>query len=363
MPARDAAGLLRHATGRTRSRAAAAGGNQAFATIVAKMPGARRSALPRTPRAQLATLVAAAPDGPEWLHEIKFDGFRILARLERGAARLLSRNGKDWTDRFPEVAAAVARLPAREAVLDGEVAALLPSGITSFQALQNVSAGEEKATVVYYVFDLLFAEGHDVTPVPLETRKEAVRRLIGSAGAPLRYSEHVVGSGPAVHADACRRSLEGIISKRRDAPYEATRTRTWLKVKCAQAQEVVIGGYTDPEGARTGLGALLIGVYERGHLRYAGKVGTGFTTATLRALRRRLGPLAQRESPFADRVPGVRRVHWVRPELVAEVAFTEWTGDGKLRHPSFKGLREDKKPTEVVRERPIPTAGGDGPKT
>jgi bifunctional non-homologous end joining protein LigD len=158
-------------------------------------------------------------------------------------------------------------------------------------------------------------------------------------------------------------SLEGIISKRRDAPYEAMRTRTWLKVKCAQAQEVVIGGYTDPEGARTALGALLIGVYERGKLRYAGKVGTGFTTATLRALRRRLGPLAQRESPFADRVPGVRRVHWVRPELVAEVAFTEWTGDGKLRHPSFKGLREDKKPTEVVRERPIPTAGGDGPKT
>ena len=180
----------------------------------------------------------------------------------------------------------------------------------------------------------------------------------------LRYSDHMLGEGETVIQQACKGSMEGIVSKRVDSVYaQAARSPAWLKVKCAQAQEVVIGGYTDPEGARTGLGALLIGVYERGHLRYAGKVGTGFTTATLRALRRRLGPLAQRESPFADRVPGVRRVHWVRPELVAEVAFTEWTGDGKLRHPSFKGLREDKKPTEVVRERPIPTAGGDGPKT
>jgi bifunctional non-homologous end joining protein LigD len=352
-PGRDRGPRSRRARAGTRHPAAGSSSPRAFAALVQALPGARPGALPRTPRPQLATLVAAPPAGPDWLHEIKFDGYRILARLERGTARLWSRGGKEWTRRFPDVAAAVARLPAREALLDGEVAAILPDGTTSFQALQNVFAGDEPAPVVYHVFDLPFAEGHDLTRVPLESRKDALRQLLRSAVDPLRYSDHVVGSGPEVYARACRLALEGIVSKRRDAPYEAARTRTWLKVKCARAQEVVIGGYTEPAGSRTDIGALLVGVHDGGGaLRYAGKVGTGFTGATLQALRRRLATLAQARSPFSDRVPGAGRAHWVRPELVAEVAFTEWTEDGRLRHPSFKGLREDKAAAEVVRERP-----------
>jgi bifunctional non-homologous end joining protein LigD len=329
---------------------------------IAAWPGVRRAPLPRSPGVQLATLVAAAPDGPEWLHEIKFDGYRIVARLEHGAARLLSRNGKDWTERFPEVAAAVARLPARDALLDGEVAAVLPGGITSFQALQNVLSGGRRATVAYYLFDLLHLDGLDLTRAPLEARKEALRDLVRAASDPLRFSDHVVGSGPEVLRQACGMSVEGIVSKRRDAPYEARRSGTWLKVKCLRGQEVVIGGFTEPTGTRTALGALLIGVHdEQGALRYAGKVGTGFTTATLRALHRRLRALEVPRSPFADRIPGAARAHWVRPELVAEVAFTEWTDDGKLRHPSFKGLREDKAAADVVRERPAGAPDGPAP--
>jgi bifunctional non-homologous end joining protein LigD len=337
-------------------------GPAGLAERVALWPGVRRAPLPRAPRVQLATLVSAAPDGADWIHEIKLDGYRIVARLERGAARLLSRNGKDWTDRFPGVAAAVARLPARDALVDGEIAAVLPDGLTSFQALQNVLAGGRRATVAYYVFDLLHLDGLDLTRAPLERRKEALRELVAGAPDPLRFSDHVVGSGPDVFRQACRMSVEGIVSKRRDAPYEGRRSGAWLKVKCVRGQEVVIGGFTEPAGTRTALGALLIGVHdERGALRYAGKVGTGFTTATLRALHRRLRPLEVPRSPFADRVPGATRAHWVRPELVAEVSFTEWTDDGKLRHPSYKGLREDKAAGEVVRERPAPAPAGPAP--
>ena len=351
--------------GRARGGAAAAPVSppgEPLAAVVAALPGVRAGALPRTPRVQLATLVAAAPEGPEWLHEVKFDGYRIVARLADGAARLLSRNGRDWTVRFPAVAAAVARLPARQALLDGEVAVLLPDGTTSFQALQNVMAGEPGHRLIYYVFDLLHLDGLDLTAAPLEGRKDVLRRLLAAAPDPLRFSDHVVGAGPEVFAQACRLGLEGIVSKRRDAPYEATRTRAWLKVKCLHEQEVVIGGFSEPAGTRTALGALLVGVHDAdGALRYAGKVGTGFSEATLRSLHRRLAALEQPRSPFADRVPGAGRVHWVRPELVAEVSFTEWTGDGKLRHPSFKGLREDKPAREVVRERPAraPAATGD----
>jgi bifunctional non-homologous end joining protein LigD len=315
----------------------------------------RRATPPPIRELQLATLVDTAPAGPDWLHEQKFDGYRILAELDRGKVRLLSRRFKDWTEAFPTVAAAVARLPATYALLDGEVAAVLPDGRTSFQALQNSRAG---ANIAYFVFDLLALDRDDLAPLPLEQRKTRLAQLIAPArGEPgvLRYSDHVVGDGPAFFALACRRGLEGIISKRRDKPYTPGRGPTWLKTKCLLRQEFVIGGFTDPEGARVGIGALLIGVYDRERLIYAGKVGTGYSHRMLLELRDQLASLERPASPFSPEPPrawtGGRR-HWVAPDLVAEVAFGEWTDDGRLRHPSFQGLRLDKSPRDVVREAP-----------
>ena len=331
-----------------------------LAAAAAAIPGARKAPLPRTVAAQLATLVDEPPKGDEWLHEMKFDGYRILARVQDGKARLVSRNGKDWTAHFPTVARAVEGLAVRTGLLDGEVAVVLPSGTTSFQALQNALSAQEQGQLVYFVFDLLHVEQVSLTGARLDERKALLQDLLGvpQAGSPLRYSDHVAGSGDEFFAQACTLGVEGIVSKRRDAPYEPGRSRTWLKVKCLHRQELVIGGYTDPERSRVGLGALLMGFYDReGRLQFAGKVGTGFTSKMLQDLRRRLAPLEQPHSPFEQaRIPGVTKAHWVRPELVGEVAFTEWTSDGRMRHPSFQGLREDKKAREVVREVPRPVA-------
>jgi bifunctional non-homologous end joining protein LigD len=327
-----------------------------LAAAAAAVPGARKAPLPTKIAAQLATLVDEPPKGAEWLHEMKFDGYRILARLQDGRARLLSRNGKDWTAQFPAVATAVEGLPVQTALLDGEVAIVLPSGTTSFQALQNALTGQDQGQLAYFVFDLIHLEGFSLARAPLEERKTLLKDVLGPPvpGSPLRYSDHVAGSGAEFFRQACALGVEGIVSKRGDAPYEPARTRSWLKVKCLRRQEFVIGGFTDPEGARVGLGALLIGVHDReGNLEFAGKVGTGFTSKILDDLHRKLTARAQPRSPFKEaRIPGVKRAHWVRPDLVAEVAFTEWTADGRLRHPSFQGLRADKSPKDVVRERP-----------
>jgi bifunctional non-homologous end joining protein LigD len=315
---------------------------------------ARRSPLPQFIAPALATLVTHAPPGDDWVHEMKVDGYRVLARLERGRVRLSSRTGRDWTDHFPAVAKAVAGLTAQQAMLDGEVAVFLPDGTTSFQALQNYLSGDRRGHLAYVVFDLLHLDGRDLTGARLEDRKALLQQLLATAdaGGPLRYSDHVIGSGSEVFARACRLGLEGIIAKRRDAPYRGGRGHDWLKVKCLKEQEVVIGGYTEPEGSRVGIGALLAGVQQDGRLVYAGKVGTGFTNKSLQELTKRLSALEQPTCPFASRPDGVGRAHWVKPELVAEVAFAEWTDDGKMRHPSFKGLREDKPAADVVRERP-----------
>jgi bifunctional non-homologous end joining protein LigD len=302
---------------------------------------------------QLATLVTAPPDGDAWLHETKFDGYRILCRLAEGRATLWSRNRHDWSGRFPEIVAAAAALPAREAFLDGEIAVLLGNGTTNFQALQNALSGDDGSQIVYFVFDLLYLDGLDLRAVTLEDRKAALEQLLPARrDGPIRYSGHVRGQGESVFREACRLGLEGIVSKRRDRLYESARGRSWLKVKCTREQEFVIGGFTEPKGTRAGLGALLLGVHDgAGALLYAGKVGTGFTSASVRALRNRLERLRVSESPFHRRPPGAAGVHWVRPELVAEVQFTEWTDDGRLRHPTFRGLREDKPARDVVRER------------
>jgi bifunctional non-homologous end joining protein LigD len=305
---------------------------------------------------QLATLVETAPEGDQWLHEQKFDGYRIIAHREGRRVTLLSRRWKDWTESFPSVAAAVAALPARRVILDGEVAVLLPDGRTSFQALQN-AFGRSDANLVYFAFDLLAVDGEDLRARPLEERKARLADLVARAeGGVIRYSDHVVGGGRKFFELACRTGLEGIVSKRRDAPYLPGRGQAWVKTKCLLRQELVIGGFTEPEGSRGGFGALLVGYHEGGRLVYAGKVGTGYTHKMLSELRARLDPLVQRASPFEPEPPkawtGPHR-HWVKPVLVGEVAFSEWTADGRLRHPSFQGLRADKRAADVIRERPV----------
>ncbi|MGQ0701755.1 MAG: non-homologous end-joining DNA ligase [Gemmatimonadales bacterium] len=307
---------------------------------------------------QLATLVPEVPPGPEWLHEIKFDGYRLEGVLRDGRARLLTRRGLDWTGRFPAVAEACATLPARQAVIDGELVALLPDGRSSFQALQQVMMGKKPRRVIYYVFDLLRLDGKDLRSLPLLERKRRLARLLRKRRGPgsrrVRYSAHFTGRGETVLQKACAMGLEGIIAKRRDSPYQSQRTRTWLKVKCVNRQEFVVLGFTEPKGSRTGLGALLLGVYTpRGRLEYTGKVGTGMGVALLNQLRRRLEPLTREDSPVPGPVErGLKGVTWVDPKLVVEVAFTEWTEDGRLRHPSLVGLREDKPAREVRREKP-----------
>jgi bifunctional non-homologous end joining protein LigD len=307
----------------------------------------------RLPRQlQLALLVDEAPDGDDWLHEQKFDGYRILAAMDGRKLRLLSRRYNDWTAQFPSVVDAVAALPCKSALIDGEVAVVMPDGRTSFQALQN-ALGRRDANIVYFVFDLLALDGEDLTRLPLEARKQRLAKLVGKQHDVIRYSDHVVGKGGAFFELACKQGLEGIVSKKRASPYAPGRGKTWVKTKCLLRQEFVIGGYTDPEGTRAHIGALLVGYFDDGKLVYGGKVGTGFGMKDLVELERALTPIETAKSPFSPEPPrawtGPNR-RWVTPSLVAEVAFSEWTDDGRLRHPSFQGLREDKPAAEIVRE-------------
>jgi bifunctional non-homologous end joining protein LigD len=321
--------------------------------------GAQRAALPDFIEPQLATLASTAPEGQEWLHEIKLDGYRILARIEQGRAQLLSRRGHDWSSRLPSIASALGALPVQSALLDGEVAVLGENGVSDFQLLQNSLEGGRDASGLYYAFDLLFHDGFDLRQLPLVERKQLLRAALEQADNPrLRLSDHVQGGGAAFFERACKLGLEGIVCKRADAPYASGRGRSWYKVKCLSEQEFVIGGFTAPAGSRQHLGALLVGVREGKSLVYAGKVGTGFTQASLAELHRRLAPLERPEAPFANPPRGAeaRGVHWVAPRLVAQVAFVERTRDGLVRHSSFRGLRDDKSTRDVKLERPEPKA-------
>jgi len=321
--------------------------------------GARKSKLPAFVRPQLATLVDSVPQGDEWLHEIKFDGYRILCRIDEGRAKFLTREEQDWTRRFGSLVEAAQDLPAKEAFLDGEVVALEENGVTNFQLLQNSLKENNTAILVYFVFDLLYLDGWDLTRCPLRDRKKILERILKPKRAKkapnsLRYSEHWISQGDELYQESCRKGLEGIISKKADQPYRSGRSRDWLKVKCSKSQEFVIGGFTEPAGSRSGLGALLVGVHdEQGKLLYAGRVGTGFTQQSLKELRSRLDSLERDSPPFINPPKGAeaRGVHWVEPKLVGAVAFAEWTTDNLLRHPSFQGLREDKPVTEITREK------------
>lgn len=314
--------------------------------------------------AQLATLEDRVPSGNDWIVEPKFDGYRIIARLERGKVELFSRNGNDWTKRFESIAGAVAKVPVVSAVFDGEVCALDDEGVPRFQLLQNSQAGNSRSKrrgqpvarlerLVYFVFDLLFVDGEDLRRHPLVTRKSMLESVLARQEPPIYYVAHAPGAqARELLRIACEKHGEGVVAKRANAPHRPVRSLDWIKVKCSRRQEVVIVGFTAPGGSRQSLGALLLGVNgDDGKLRYAGKVGTGFTAQTLADLARRLKPLLA-DAPQVVGAPRAKDVTWVKPVLVAEVSFTEWTHEGALRHPSFVGLRDDKPASEVKAEEP-----------
>ena len=324
---------------------------------LADLAGSRRAPIQKTQPLALAMVVEAPPAGDEWLHEIKHDGYRIVARIEEGEVRLVSRNGKDWTKEFPQVARAVGRLPAGTALLDGEVAAVLPNGATSFQALQGRADG--RTPLVYFVFDLLHLDGWDLRGVPLEARKEVLRRFLESGPDALRFSDHVRGHGPEFFEKAREAGLEGVISKRADAPYREGRGGDWRKAKCRLTQEVVIGGFTLSSDGGGTIGALLVGFFEGDELVYAGKVGSGFDGKLLADLLQRLEARRRKSSPFVSVPAELRRgAQWVEPDLVAQVELTEWTNEGRMRQPVFLGLRDDRDARHVVREEPGTVEGG-----
>lgn len=319
-----------------------------------KMAGAVKVRQPEWIAPQLATLVDEMPSDEHWLHEIKFDGYRLLCRVKGGEARLFTRNANDWTEKLSAQAKAVERLRLKEAWLDGEAVVLTEQGRSSFQALQNAFDSHFTGTIVYCIFDLLYLNGYDLRSVPLIERKRLLASLLGRSSDPhLRYSDHIIGDNQASFDEACRQGLEGLIVKRMDAPYRAGRGRSWLKVKCEQRQEFVIGGFTEPSGSRQGFGALLVGYYEGAELRYAGKVGTGFSDRLLKTLHQTLVRLERPKPAFVNPPTGyeAKGAHWVTPKLVAEIRFAEWTKEGILRQPSFQGLRTDKPSTEIGRER------------
>jgi bifunctional non-homologous end joining protein LigD len=329
---------------------------------LSRIKGARKADLPDKVEAQLANSAKSPPSGAAWVHEIKYDGYRMLCRIEDHKVKMVSRNGKDWTATFPSIARALGRLPVETAWLDGEVVAMDSKGRSSFQRLQNALSGAAAESLNFLTFDLLYLNGYDLRGALLSERKRVLHELLSDATTTIRYSEHFAVAGRDFLHNVRELGLEGMVSKRADLPYQAGRGAAWQKIKCMRRQEMVIGGFTDPEGSRQGFGALLLGVYEPdGKLAYSGKVGSGFDEALLANLSRRLAGIAQKQSPFHNPPQGAegRRAHWVKPILVAEVSFSEWTDDGTLRHPVFQGLREDKSSREVVRE--SPSDAGDPP--
>ncbi|MEO8938782.1 MAG: DNA ligase D [Burkholderiaceae bacterium] len=321
--------------------------------------GAVKASLPATLAPQLAALTKTPPTGDAWSVEAKFDGYRIVARIEKGKVRLITRNGNDWTDKLGSLAKSVESLDVREGWLDGEIVVAKASGGQDFNALQNAIDHARSDDIVYFLFDAPYLNGYDLRAVPLSARRAELKAILDAKpNERVRFSDDFPSSPAEVLEAACAMKLEGVIVKRRDAPYVSARSDTWLKLKCTLRQEFVIGGYTDRSNSTTEIGNLFLGVYEAGKLRYAGAMGTGWNLSTARELKQRLKKLEIVKSPFeigstkqnrwSKRIPGTE--HWVKPVLVAEASFAEWTPEGHLRHASFQGLRTDKPAKSIVRE-------------
>jgi bifunctional non-homologous end joining protein LigD len=312
-----------------------------------------------------ATLTKDRFSQEDWLYEPKLDGVRCLAFIQNGKVHLYSRRQLGMNETYPEIVDALKKQPLTSFIADGEIVAFRPNSLTtSFEVLQQrlgIHSAEEARRspirVYFYVFDLLFAEGRDLREFPVESRKNLLKSLL-HFGPVVRYVSHKVGQGEAYYAEACRNGWEGLIAKRRDSRYQSARSADWLKFKCVQEQEFVIGGYSEPAGGREHFGALLLGYYDQGELRFAGKVGTGFSDRTLGQLMSAFKKLEQKKPPFKQVDIPRYGLHWVQPILVAQIGFAEWTRDGKLRQGRFIGLRSDKDPFEVTRERSVPSGGG-----
>ena len=335
---------------------------------VAKVAGARKAAMPIAIHPMLATLVDKPFDNSQWLFEIKWDGYRSVAFLDGGKARLVSRNQNEMTSQYPELRDLPGFVRGRTAILDGEIVALDEAGRPSFSLMQQrtgisgigrrVKAADRSVPIAYYVFDLLYLDGYDLTRVDLEKRKQLLAGIIAGNGL-VRYSDHHLEQGSALYEAAKQQGLEGIVAKRRNSCYEQKRSREWLKMKITRRQECVIGGYTDPRGSREHFGSIILGLYDdKGRLLHVGQAGSGFTESSHEDMWRRLQKLKTDKNPFANKVESTRGTHWVKPELVAEIKFSEWThetngGGVKMRAPVYQGLREDKSPRECVFERPL----------
>ncbi|MGV2186606.1 DNA ligase D [Rhizobium rhizogenes] len=321
----------------------------------ASVKGAKKAALPSFVEPTLATLVPKPPTSGRWIHEIKFDGYRLEVRIEAGRVKLLTRSGLDWTGKFgKEIVAAFKKLPIGTALIDGELVVELAAGASDFSALQSDLSEGRADRFVFYAFDLIYLDGYDLRACPLTKRKELLQQIIPSETGLLRFSSHFDADADLLLKHACRLSLEGIVSKTVDDSYRSGRGKTWVKSKCSSRQEFVVAGWVPSTTSRKAIGSLVLGVYDDGDLQYVGRVGTGFTHTVAEQLFKRMGRLKADGNPFSTVLgPEERRgVRFVRPELVAEVEFRAWTADGLLRHASFRGLREDKDPKEIVRETP-----------
>jgi bifunctional non-homologous end joining protein LigD len=315
-----------------------------------------KTAMPDKLSPLLATLVDGPPADPDnWFYEIKFDGYRLLARIDaKKEVQLITRNGHDWSSRMPQLVRAIKAMKLKPGWLDGEIVVLNESGSTDFQALQNAFDKEKTSNIVYFLFDLPYYDGFDLTGVPLVERRALLQSLLAKAPPEIRFSEIFDAPPEDIVASACKIGLEGVIGKRKTSTYASRRSPDWIKLKCSRRQEFVIGGYTDPKGSRVGIGALLIGVHdEKGDLVYSGAVGAGFNGRTLNEMLERLKPLGTDKRPFKDPTENDRRAHWVKPVLLAEVTFSEWTKDGHVRHPVFHSVRTDKPAKAIIREKPV----------